>query len=350
MRDLFTPDLFIQEMKLKIDKILPSDVSESSDKLEAFKSLIDKHETMYPGIERWLNSKVLSGLKTEERVAYIGYNNEEPIVSAVVKKGKFSKFCHLYIDDKFQDHRIGEIFFAMMALDVRRHAKEVYFTLPEHLWYEKKEFFKSFGFNEAQKSKTQYRNFEEEFICSTQFSTVWKNILEKLPKIITSLSPTSDNLLDGILMSIKPQFLEKIKSGEKVIELRKKFNPKWAGCRVTLYSSNPTKSLYGRAVIQNIKKDNPKKIWDDYEHDIGCTKEQFDSYAGECDQLYAISLINYEDYLTPLPLPQLSYLLDKEDLRPPQSYSSLRENEFWTQAVSIAELLHGRFQIYKPTF
>ena len=95
----------------------------------------------------WLKNKVLPGIKAGERAAYIGFDNNNPIISSVVKKDKHSKFCHLHIDDDFQNKHIGDLFFILMTLQVKRFAKEVHFTLPEGLWYRKQEFFKSFGFD-----------------------------------------------------------------------------------------------------------------------------------------------------------------------------------------------------------
>ena len=51
--------------------------------------------------------------------------------------------------------------------------------------------------------------------------------------------------------------------------------------------------------------------------------------------------------INPVPLSQLESLLNEQDLRPPQSYLSLETNIDWTRAVSVAELLHNRFWVYR---
>ena len=146
-------------------------------------------------------------------------------------------------------------------------------------------------------------------------------------------------------MSIKPEYIKKMENGEKVVEIRKKFNPRWKGCRVTLYSSTPTQALYGYAVIKKIDRGSPDYIWEKYKKDIGSDRDNFVKYANNSNRVYAIHLDNYETYLSPLFLEQISHLT-KKDLKPPQSYFSLENNSDWAQAVTIAELLHGRFQIY----
>lgn len=345
MKDQFTGDLFSTESNLRIGRITPHDVRVNSDKLRTFSKLTFEHEPMYPGIGRWLKSKVLPGIKSKERIAYIGLNNDEPVVSAVLKRGKDTKFCHLHIFEAFKGEHIGELFFAMMALDVRHISRVVHFTLPESLWEEKKGFFESFGFKEATKTITQYRPSETEFRCSAPFDVVWDRVLEKLPKIISSFTKSRDIIFDGLLMSIKPEYVEKMQSGEKVVEIRRKFNPKWTGCSVALYSSRPHQELHGYASVEYVRKATPDRIWAEYETSLGCSKEEFDRYTNSCEQVYAIGLKNYQSYLTPLLLEQMSWLLGKE-LRPPQSYLSLARNRPWAEAISIAELLHGRFCLY----
>jgi len=304
---------------------------------------IRKHEPLYPNIEAWFKTKVLPGIKNASRVAYLGLDNDRPVVSAVLKQGIDAKICHLHIDLGDRDRHIGDLLFSMMSLDAKRRANKIHFTLPESLWYEKKEFFKSFGFEKPGKTRTKYREGEEEFRCTAPFEIVWENALAKLPKIITSLSKTSDNIFSGILMSIKPEHVEKIQSGEKIIEIRKKFNKKWVGCRLTIYSSSPDQAIHGYAKIEDINKDTPERIWSRYEKDIGVKKGLFDEYTSSCDKIYAIHLKNFELYHSPVFKSHIEGLLNHEELKPPQSYLSLEGNEDWSKAVSVAELLHKRF-------
>lgn len=345
MKNIYQMDLFSEKFDLTIRKIGIDDVKRNTDLLEQFKETLLKHEQMYPGINKWLTNKVLPGIKSGKRIAYLGYKNNEPLVSAVAKKGKTSKFCHLHIDKEMRNNNLGEIFFSMMAVNIRNLAKSVYFTLPESVWIDKKEFFKSFGFNEALKSKIQYRSYEEELISTTNFSNLWINIREKLPKIITSLTPSNENIFTGLLMSIKPQYLKKLESGEKIVEIRKKFNKKWHNCRVTLYSSSPDQALFGHAIIEKIFQGSPQDIWERHESEIGCTKREYDEYLSSSDKAYAIYLKDYCSYLNPLYLNHISFLINRE-VKPPQSYLSVEKNKEWTEAISLAELLHGRFELY----
>jgi len=140
-KDLHTRNLFEKESNLKIVRISRDDVLSHSDNFWLFSDQVIKHEELYPDIGRWLKTKVYSGIKNDSRVAYLGLDNDKPVVSAILKKSNHAKICHLHIDKKLRDQHVGELFFSMMALDVKRNSKEIHFTLPEDLWLSQKDFF-----------------------------------------------------------------------------------------------------------------------------------------------------------------------------------------------------------------
>jgi hypothetical protein len=168
---------------IRIARLVAEDAKSRTDHLAVFRDLVLQRDEIYPGIEWWLDKKVIPGLATSERTAYVGYVDEMPIMSAVVKRGTEAKLCHLRIGEDFQDEHIGEAVFSLMVMEVRNLATEIHFTLPERLWKAKRSFFDSFGFSAAFPALHQYRLFEDELMCSSDFSSVWKRVLQKLPKI-----------------------------------------------------------------------------------------------------------------------------------------------------------------------
>src|SRR5437588_7391031 len=76
---------------LRVIRIGASDVSRATDHLRAFEKLILTNEDSYPQIKSWLNEKVIEGVKTGERVAFVGYHGSRPAIWAGVKRGKRSK-------------------------------------------------------------------------------------------------------------------------------------------------------------------------------------------------------------------------------------------------------------------
>jgi len=328
------------KMNFRVVRLTRRDASAETDDLRNFRRLVLSCEELYPGIDRWLQDKVLPGLGTPNRAAFVGYLDENPVISAVVKPGKESKFCHLKISDDLQNLNLGEVFMSVMAAEVRSIAEEVHLTLPESLWEAKREFFKSFGFPQAVPAQIQYRLFDNELRCSASFKAVWKSVLEKLPKIAREFSIAGYSLCDGVLLSIQPEYAEKIMEGKKRIELRKKFSRKWEGERVCFYASRPVAALVGEARIRKINVDKPAHIWETYYSDIGSSKDKFDAYVGTATEIYALELTDVVPYRNWIPISQLTHLLDN-DLVPPQSYCSIQNSESWSAAVSVAGLLHG---------
>ena len=333
-------DTLLKNNDLKIVRLNYADARRSTDHLISFKNLVLSNEEMYPKIDKWIKNKVLPGLKTSERVGYIGYLNELPVISAVLKKGKHAKFCHLNIGKSFQDDNLGEAFFALMTLEARQDAQEIHFTLPESLWDSKKEFFQSFGFKDAIKSKVQYRLFEEELKCTAPYSIVREAVLRKLPKLARKFSIDGHSMVNSLLMSIKPDNVEKILHNDKKVEVRRKFSTKWIGEDICIYASQPLSCLMGEALIKNVVRGSPEYIWEVYHSEINSTKEEFNDYVNPMEEVYAIELDNVNAYRQMVPISQLMFLGNSE-LVPPQSYYLLENSESWSQAVSIAALLHG---------
>lgn len=332
-----------EKNNVEIFRITPSDIKIDSDYLKDLKNLILANEDMYPEISQWLKEKVYTGIKDNQRVAYVAYNNSKPIISAVVKRDVVSKFCHLKIDEVFQDSNIGEMFFTLMSFEVNPFAQEIYFTLPESLWEKKYNFFKSFGFDFAKKYHTQYRKGEDELYSSAPFKKVWENVSMKLPKLKTIFNTGQFELQNDILLSLKPKYAEKVLAGEKKVEIRRVFNENLSGLRIAIYSSSPHKCIVGQAKISYIVKDHPLKIWQRYHNQIGTSFEEYQRYTYGKDKVYAILLDNVIPYKQDISLTHLS-IVTKSELRPPQSFLNLKSNSNWSNALSIATLLQSKIK------
>jgi predicted transcriptional regulator len=344
-----TDTLFPLATRFRLVELGKVDAQRSTDNLMVLKELIVANQSMYPGIDRWLAEKVVPGLRSTERVAYVAYEDERPIASAVLKLGDKSKFCHLRIHQDFQDMDLGQMFFTQMTLEVRHHAKEIHFTLPESLWCARSKFFESFGFSCATKASKQYRRGDVELACSAPLASVWSAVLSKLPSLLTKFTSEGSPLSNHMLISMKPKYAERILFGSKLIEIRKRFSKKWIGCRAVLYSSRPVSALVGEVTINSVTHGRPTDIWATFESQLDCSYEEFQEYVGSNTQVSAIELKDVTIYGTPVSLRQISYLLN-QNLRPPQSYYDLRlpNDHVWTKAASFASLMHAGFGHVPP--
>jgi len=327
----------------RVVRLAEGDAICETDHLRDFRNLILANETMYPKIGAWLKKKVVPGLKNSERVALVGYLNGNPVVSAVAKRGADAKICHLRVDESLHSAHLGEVFFSLLAFELRNHAKSVHFTLPESLWAEKGGFFNSFGFGSAAVNDVQYRLFDQELRCQTPFSKFWHAVVEKVPRISQLYSFGGFSLDNSIVLSIKPEFAERILEGKKTIELRRRFSTRWSGHRVNLYASGPVRSLVGEATIKRVHSGDRDEIWERFHKFMGCTRVQFDEYTKGTAEIFAIELDDVQPYRERLPLVQASHWID-EELVPPQSYLTLERNRAWSAAVSLAAYLHGCFR------
>ena len=327
--------------ELNIVRLSALDAKYNSDLLKAFENRIVESEEMYPNIKEWFQQRVVPGIKSSQRTAFIGFEGENPVITAVVKKGTNSKFCHLHIGQDWQDLNLGNAFFCLMAWECRQHSKELHFTLPESLWEGKREFFESFGFGDVTKAGTQYRLFDPEWQCSAPFDLVWNAVLEKLPQLMTKFSFGGHGFDNRILMSIHPKYADEILSGAKLVEIRRKFSEKLLGMRVSLYATKPVASLVGEATITNIITGSPEEIWCQFGNMIGVSKGEFDRYVSDCTKAVAITLDEVNSFETSISLLQASSWVS-HDLRPPRSYYRLGNNKEWAQAISIATMLQAQ--------
>ena len=130
-----------------------------------------------------------------------------------------------------------------------------------------------------------------------------------------------------LLISVKPEFAEKIMNGEKTIELRKsaprKVNKE---SHILLYVTSPIKELWGICKINNILKDEPKAFWDNYGYKTGITETQFKQYYKTSRIAFGIELKeirNFSKYS--IELKQLKKAFP--NFMPPQTYSYIHSEE-----------------------
>lgn len=121
-----------------------------------------------------------------------------------------------------------------------------------------------------------------------------------------------------VVLSIKPQYSEKIIAGEKTVELRRRFPtsaPK--GTIAYIYSTSPVMAIVGRAEIVDVVRMPVRDIWKRYSSVSFIKKADFDTYFDGLEEGYALRFAN----ATPLPRQlELSELRERFGFEPPQSF------------------------------
>lgn len=121
-----------------------------------------------------------------------------------------------------------------------------------------------------------------------------------------------------LLLSIRPEFADKIFEGTKKAELRRTRPKVNKGDRVYVYVASPVKALRGTFRVNKVIEDLPHKLWRKVKHMAGVTRKQFDEYYAGAEKAYAILLESVRDFAKAI---QLKCLRQKwPGFRPPQCY------------------------------
>lgn len=116
-----------------------------------------------------------------------------------------------------------------------------------------------------------------------------------------------------VLMSIKPKYVNKIFTGEKLYELRRKIFQKKVNS-IVVYSSSPIMRVIGEIEIEDIIVGTPVSIFQQFEDKICISREDYFSYFSNTNIAYALKIGKVYKY----PIPKK--LSDFGVTRAPQSY------------------------------
>src|SRR5690554_4043933 len=104
-----------------------------------------------------------------------------------------------------------------------------------------------------------------------------------------------------ILLSIHPEYVDKILSGEKKYEFRRirtKRNPD----KIIIYSTAPISKVIGEAEIEDVIIDNPTNVWKKTKKESGINKEVYIEYFNNREIAVAYKLKNVIKYSNPIEL------------------------------------------------
>jgi predicted transcriptional regulator len=107
--------------------------------------------------------------------------------------------------------------------------------------------------------------------------------------------------MSEILISINPEFVEKIISGEKRYEFRTRVAKKSVK-KIIIYCTFPTMKVLAEAEIKSIIALNPKELWDKTNQYAGISKDRFFKYFSGHKTAYAYELGKVVSYKTGKPL------------------------------------------------
>ena len=122
-----------------------------------------------------------------------------------------------------------------------------------------------------------------------------------------------------VLLSIKPEFAEKIFDGTKKYEFRKSIFKNNDVQTVVVYASSPIQQVIGEFAIADILNDDVEAIWNETSHYSGITHDFYLSYFSNKDKAYAIKIGKTKRYR------QSRSLSDYKLNSAPQSFAYIKE-------------------------
>ena len=122
----------------------------------------------------------------------------------------------------------------------------------------------------------------------------------------------------SVLLSIKPEFVNKIFSGSKRYEFRRVIFKSKNVNRVVVYASHPVQRVVGEFEVGGVLELSKKELWQETKQFSGIAKTYFDDYFADKETGYAIEIKSAKLYESPMTLEHLC-----PTARPPQSFMYL---------------------------
>lgn len=121
-----------------------------------------------------------------------------------------------------------------------------------------------------------------------------------------------------VILSIKPEYANKIFDGNKIYEFRKTIFKNKDVKKIIVYSSSPIKKVIGEFEIEKIVEENLEKLWDITKSEGGITKDFFDKYFENKEKGYAIKIKQ------PIKYKVARSLENEYNVKPPQSFTYIK--------------------------
>ena len=122
-----------------------------------------------------------------------------------------------------------------------------------------------------------------------------------------------------VLLSIKPEYAEKIFNGTKKYEFSRSVFKNQNIKTVVVYASSPVQRVIGEFEIEKIINEDLRQLWNKTKEFSGISEDFFFEYFNNKEKGYAIKIKQTRRYVKSLSL------RDDFKLTPPQSYMYLDE-------------------------
>lgn len=121
-----------------------------------------------------------------------------------------------------------------------------------------------------------------------------------------------------VLLSIKPEFADKIFDGTKRFEYRRTIFSKTYINTVIVYASSPVQRVIGEFEINQVLFDDIDNLWSLTRDYAGIDEDYFFRYFSDRNKGYAIEIKKVKKYKNPF------HLQERFKIQPPQSFAYIK--------------------------
>lgn len=132
----------------------------------------------------------------------------------------------------------------------------------------------------------------------------------------------------NLLISIKPEVVNKILAYEKLYEFRKSIFKQEVE-KIFIYSTYPVKKIVGYFEVGEVIHDSPNVLWNSFSEFSGISKKDFFKYYEGVDKGFAIKINNLHVF------DKFIDMDDYDDFRAPQSFCYVENNECLRDLLKI---------------
>lgn len=119
------------------------------------------------------------------------------------------------------------------------------------------------------------------------------------------------------IISIHPQYVRAILSGQKTVECRKSSIGLAPGAQLYLYATHPVRAILGKARVSVLYEGTPAEMWNAHRDQACVTEADFFSYYRTAKKATLIALADVMTFPNPIPLATLREFQPK--FPPPQT-------------------------------
>ncbi|MEP4534135.1 MAG: ASCH domain-containing protein [Cyclobacteriaceae bacterium] len=118
-----------------------------------------------------------------------------------------------------------------------------------------------------------------------------------------------------VILSIKPEFAEKIFNGSKKFEFRRRLYKNKQIKTVVVYASSPISKVIGEFEIEDVIHDELDSLWQTTREHSGISRDYYFDYFKGTEMGFAIAVKNAELYDEPV------CIKETFGIKPPQSFA-----------------------------